>query len=169
MNKMTLVSIITCFLDLEPYLEETIKRILGQTYGYWVLLLIDDGSKGGSTEIAKDFAFKYPKIYYYKHEVHNTSRNLAIDKASSETMAFLDGDEICLPSFVKESEKTVLKNSVSMYGEATNHWFTRNKSKKEDAIIPVGVIAEKIYFPPELKLKLYLWVKGLHHVLVQSF
>src|SRR5688572_13822781 len=53
---MTRVSIITPFLNAEPFIEESIKSVLAQTYENWELLLVDDGSTDASTAIALKYA-----------------------------------------------------------------------------------------------------------------
>ncbi len=61
-----LVSVIVPFFNGEEFLAETIESVLEQEYTNWELLLIDDGSTNKSTEIAKDFAFKYPDKVFYR-------------------------------------------------------------------------------------------------------
>ena len=60
MRSEPLVSAITIFLDEEKYLKEALGSILDQTYDNWELLLVDDGSTDGSTDIAKSYAARYP-------------------------------------------------------------------------------------------------------------
>lgn len=62
------ISIITCFYNVENFIEETIKSVLKQQYAHWELLLIDDGSADGSTAIAKKYAQKFPQKFFY-HEL----------------------------------------------------------------------------------------------------
>lgn len=97
------VSVITPFLNAEPFLKETIESVLSQSYDAWELFLIDDGSTEGSTEIARGYAEQYPeKIYYLEHEGHrnlgpSASRNLGIVHARGEYIAFLDADDLWVP------------------------------------------------------------------------
>src|SRR5688572_12616840 len=103
---MPKISVITCFLNTELYIRETIESVLKQDYNNWELLLIDDGSVDRSTGIAKEFAAKYPdKIIYLEHENHinkgsGASRNLGIKKTSGTLIAFLDADDVWLPDML---------------------------------------------------------------------
>src|SRR5262245_47116705 len=54
------VSVVTCFLDAERFLVETIRSVLAQTHEAWELLLVDDGSRDASREIARDYARRFP-------------------------------------------------------------------------------------------------------------
>jgi glycosyltransferase involved in cell wall biosynthesis len=100
---MTRVSIITPFLNAGPFIEESIKSVLSQTYDDWELLLVDDGSTDASTEIALKYAATHPhKLRYLSHEHRqnrgaSASRNLAARHARGEYLAFLDADDVYLP------------------------------------------------------------------------
>jgi glycosyltransferase involved in cell wall biosynthesis len=68
MSDKPLVSAITIFLNGENFIEEAIQSVLAQTYSNWELLLVDDGSTDGSTEIARRYVREYPgRIRYVEH------------------------------------------------------------------------------------------------------
>src|SRR5262245_40809950 len=70
-HNVPLTSVIIIFLDAAKFIEESIQSVLAQTYGNWELLLVDDGSTDGSTDIALDYVQKWPgKIRYFEHEGH---------------------------------------------------------------------------------------------------
>lgn len=50
------VSVITPFLNAERFIQEAIESVLAQTYDSWELMLVDDGSADGSTDIALRYA-----------------------------------------------------------------------------------------------------------------
>ena len=94
------VSVVTCFLNPGRYLEETIESVLRQSADGWELLLVDDGSTDGSTEIARRYASQYPqRIFYFEHPGHanrgcSASRNLALRHAQGDFVAILDADDV---------------------------------------------------------------------------
>jgi glycosyltransferase involved in cell wall biosynthesis len=98
-----LVSIITIFLNAEEYIEEAIASAIAQSYDAWELLLVDDGSTDRSSKIARAYAAQYPeKIRYLEHPGHenlgmSASRNLGIQHAQGDYIAFLDADDVYLP------------------------------------------------------------------------
>ena len=47
---------IMIFLDAERFIEQAIASVFAQTNAHWELLLVDDGSRDGSTTIANDAA-----------------------------------------------------------------------------------------------------------------
>lgn len=54
-----LVSVVTCFLDADRFLDEAIESVFSQTLPSWELLLVDDGSRDQS---AKSLALLPPGI-----------------------------------------------------------------------------------------------------------
>jgi len=98
-----MVSAIIIFLNEERFLEEAIDSVFAQTYENWELLLVDDGSKDQSTEIAQRYSVQYPeKVRYLEHEGHknlgmSSSRNLGVRHAKGAYIAYLDADDVWLP------------------------------------------------------------------------
>src|SRR5262245_19962637 len=97
------VSIVTPFLDSGTFLEPAIESVLAQTFRKWELLLVDDGSTDGSSAVARRFAVALPdKVKYLTHPHRenrgaSASRNLGIENAAGEYLAFLDADDVYLP------------------------------------------------------------------------
>ncbi len=97
------VSVIVSFLDEERYLSEAIDSVCAQLWTDWELILVDDGSTDGSTEIAKSAAARdAQRVRYLEHSEHrnagmSASRNLGLAHARAELVAFLDADDRWLP------------------------------------------------------------------------
>jgi glycosyltransferase involved in cell wall biosynthesis len=103
MSRNSLVSVVMIFFNEVRFIQEAIDSVLAQTYSDWELLLVDDGSSDGSSEIALSFAAKQPnRISYLEHSAHanrgmSASRNLGISHARGEFIALLDADDVWLP------------------------------------------------------------------------
>ena len=125
-----LVSAIIIFLDAGRFIEEAILSVLAQTYQPWELLLVDDGSSDGSTAIAQRYAAEHPgRIFYLDHPGHvnrgmSAARNLGIAHARGEHVAFLDADDVWLPTRL-ECHVDVLERrpDVAMVYGPTLYWF----------------------------------------------
>ncbi len=79
------------------YLKESLDSVFAQTYANWEIIFWDDASVDDSANIAKSYG---NKVKYFKSEQHSSLgnvRNLAIQKAAGEYVAFLDCDDIWLP------------------------------------------------------------------------
>jgi glycosyltransferase involved in cell wall biosynthesis len=160
-NKTPKVSIITCFLNTEKYLDEAIKSVLEQDYPYWELILVDDGSTDLSTQIAKQYRDAYPnKIFYFDHANHanlgaSKSRNIGIENGSGDLVTFLDGDDILMPAMLSSLVKVWNENDAALVMEASEYWYSWNDVAKNNEIVQVGASQNKLYDPPELMTLLY--------------
>ena len=93
---MKKVSIIVPFYNVEEYIERSIKSLVNQSLQDIEIILVNDGSKDGSEEIARDYQRRYPdKIIYLGKENGGLSdaRNYALPYATGEYIAFLDSDD----------------------------------------------------------------------------
>lgn len=125
------VSVVTIFFNEDRFLAQAVTSVLSQTYGDWELLLVDDGSTDGSTEVAKRYAAQYPsRVRYLEHPGHanrgmSASRNLAIRCATGRYLAFLDGDDVWLPHALERQLALLTSHGSSgMVCGATQYWFS---------------------------------------------
>ncbi len=98
-----LVTVVTIFLNGGVYLAEAIESVLAQQYTNWELVLVDDGSTDGSTQVARSYAERFrDRIRYVEHPGHenrgmSASRNLGVRNGTGEYVSFLDADDVWLP------------------------------------------------------------------------
>ena len=59
-SETPLVSVVTIFLDAERFLAEAIESVRAQTYERSELVLVDDGSRDGSSGIAREYSARDP-------------------------------------------------------------------------------------------------------------
>lgn len=104
-----MISIIVPIYNSSATLSRCIDSILAQTYTDFELLLIDDGSKDTSGDICGEYAKQDTRIRVFHKENGGASsaRNLGLDKAQGEWVAFCDADDKVFPNwlgiFVKKS------------------------------------------------------------------
>lgn len=90
-----MISIIVPVYNAEKYLHKCIQSVINQTYSDWELILVDDGSSDGSSEICDRYAERYNNISVI-HITNNgvsNARNVGIDNAHGEWITFLDSDD----------------------------------------------------------------------------
>lgn len=156
------VSVVVIFLNEETFLEEAVESVLGQTYGDWELLLVDDGSTDRSPEIAKGYAAQSPdRIRYLDHPGHanrgaSATRNLGVARARGRYVAFLDADDVWRPEKLAE-QMAILKAHprLGMVCGASEYWWSWADSEAEDVVVPVGGPQDVVVEPPGLSLALY--------------
>ena len=108
-----LVSIITPNYNCEKYISQTIESVLAQTYANWEMIIVDDCSTDNSYQIALEYAKKDKRIHVYKNEINSgaaKSRNVAIQMAQGDYVAFLDSDDLWAPEKL-EKQLNFMKNN----------------------------------------------------------
>ena len=83
----------------ERYLSEAIDSVINQKYKNWELIFWDNKSNDNSPNIVN--SYKDKRINYFLSErftTLGTARNLALKKAKGEFIAFLDCDDLWMPS-----------------------------------------------------------------------
>lgn len=126
------------------------------------IILIEDGSKDNSLEICERLCNTYSKVNYFTH-VNNenlgagASRNLGIQHAKNEWIAFLDADDIFLENrFDKEFEYfSQNKEFDGVYGALGVYYFSQNAKHqfKKTFQSDLTTVKEKIA-PEKLKYSL---------------
>jgi len=99
---------IPCY-NVEEYLARSIEGVLRQTHGADEILIVDDGSRDGTAEVAARYA-----VRILRHERNRglaAARNTALRSARNDLVAALDAD--CVP------EPDWLEKLVVHLGDAT--------------------------------------------------
>ena len=132
---MPKVSIIVPIYNVEMYIEKCLETLVNQTLKDIEIILVNDGSKDGSAEIAKKYLEKYPeKIIYLEKENGglSDSRNYGLPHAKGEYIAFLDSDDYVEKNMYEEMYKLAKKENSDMV-QCNFYWEYPDKNKKEIA------------------------------------
>lgn len=107
-----MVSVVVPVYNVEKYLRECVESVLGQTYGDFELILVDDGSTDSSGEMCDQYALKDGRITVIHRENGGLSaaRNTGMDASRGEYIYFLDSDDYirgdALERLVARAEET---------------------------------------------------------------
>ena len=95
MMKTPDISIIICNYNYADYIGDALESVLAQTLKNWECIVIDDGSTDNSREIIKKFVArdKRFRLIESEHVGASAARNLGLDVATGEYIAFLDSDD----------------------------------------------------------------------------
>jgi len=80
------------------YIEASIKSVLAQTYPYFELIIIDDGSTDNTFDIINSFDDKRIKVVHQENNGVVSARNNGISKGLFDYTAFLDADDLWTPT-----------------------------------------------------------------------
>lgn len=153
------ISVVLIFLDAAPYLEEAIRSVRAQGVADWELLLVDDGSSDGSTELARWHAGDDPaRIRYLEHAGHanrgmSASRNLGIAHARGRLVTFLDADDVLRPEALYVLTATLEREprAAMAYGPI-EYWYSwaGREARRKDFVQRLGVPTGVLLEPPSL-------------------
>ncbi|MBS4097412.1 MAG: glycosyltransferase family 2 protein [Sulfuricella sp.] len=135
-----LVSVVMNCYNCEKYLKEAIDSVYAQTYKNWEIIFIDDFSIDRSAVIAQQYN---EKLKYYKTSEKiklGAARNVALEKCQGALIAFLDCDDLWLPTklekqvplFSNGEVGLVFSNCISFNAEGQN--TLRYKSRNDYAV-----------------------------------
>ena len=99
-----LVSIIMPSYNTARYIADSIRSVIAQTYQSWELIIVDDHSSDDTDEAVMPF-LSDGRIRYLKNETNSgaaVSRNRALREAKGKWIAFLDSDDLWLPTKLEE-------------------------------------------------------------------
>lgn len=99
---MAKVSVIIAAYNAERYIQGAIESALSQTYKDIELIVVDDGSIDRTAEIVKNFDSKVEYIRHTENKGLSAARNRGISKAKGEYIAFLDADDVWMPTKIED-------------------------------------------------------------------
>jgi glycosyltransferase involved in cell wall biosynthesis len=94
-------SIIIPLYNKANYIENTLKSILNQTYTNYEIIIINDGSTDSSESKVLEFMGNRIQLYNQKNQGAAMARNLGIEKAKYEYIAFLDADDLWMENHLE--------------------------------------------------------------------
>ena len=150
------ISIIVPIYNVELYCQECFDSLLSQTLEDIEVLLVNDGTKDSSGEIAKRYSEKHPKLFRYFEKPNgglSDARNYAIPLAKGQYIAFVDSDD-----YVREDMYSLLwqaadkTNAEIIECELDKVWT----QKKERIVLPENYAGIKDYM---LRSRVCAWNK----------
>lgn len=103
MREKLLVSIIIPVYNVEKYLLACVNSVINQTYKCLEIILVDDGSTDSSGRICDECAKADSRIKVI-HKVNgglSDARNVGIDAATGDYLAFVDSDDLIHTRFIE--------------------------------------------------------------------
>jgi len=134
-----LVSIVTPSYNSTKFIPATIESVLSQTYQNWEMLIVDDCSKDESRKVIREYSEKDDRIKLIELTENSgaaVARNTAIKAAKGKYIAFLDSDDLWVP--------TKLEKQIE-FMEINDYAFTYSKYQLMDVD---GNILDKVIDVP---------------------
>lgn len=129
------ISVITPVYNAERFITQAVESAL-QFDEVYEVILIEDESPDNALEICKNLSEKYQRVKLYQHpdkKNHGAgaSRNLGIEKATGDFIAFLDADDYYMPNRFDAEKKLFENHEVeAVYGAIGVEYYSE-KAKEQ--------------------------------------
>lgn len=110
------ISIIVPVYNVKDYLSECVQSIVAQTYKYFELILIDDGSTDGSGMLCDQLALgdERIKVIHQSNGGVSAARNLGIQTMRGEYCCFIDSDDTIHENYLQTLYGSLVNNGVQL-------------------------------------------------------
>lgn len=114
-----LVSVIMPCYQGARFISQALASVAAQTYRPIEAVVVDDGSSDESAEIVSDFNCPDTSVRLIRSETNQgipITRNIAIDHAEGELIAFLDQDDLWLPHKIETQVRALQQQTPDARG-----------------------------------------------------
>lgn len=132
-------SVVIPLYNKAPYVVKAIQSVLAQTFTDFELVIIDDGSRDGSAEIAAHLieGRDHCRLINQENAGVSVARNHGVEVSKGEYLCFLDADDWWEPTFLEEISKLIEEfPDAGIYG--TNYTIV-NETKRKTRVAKIGV------------------------------
>ena len=158
-----LISVIVPVYKVEDYLEKCIQSIINQTYNNLQIILVDDGSPDNCGKICDVYAKKDKRIevVHKNNGGLSDARNVGINKAKGEYIAFVDSDDYIEKSMYKDMYNLMKKRKADVcicnfYNVEGNNKILKNPNKGIQEYDKISILKEILL---DTKVQSYAWNK----------
>lgn len=146
-----IISVVIPFYNSGKYIEQTVTSVLNQTFPYYEILIIDDGSKDeNSLKKLEDIEKldKRIKVFHKQNEGLAATRDYGAKHSaeSSKYLMFIDDDDLIEPTFLECAYWTLETNKKAAWAYSDsvgfgtikytwNKFFNSEKLKKVNELI----------------------------------
>ena len=111
-----MISIIVPVYNAVQYLEQCLNSICAQTYADLEIIIVDDGSVDGSSEICERFQKQDSRIIFIRKSNGGpvSARKEGLVHATGEYIAFVDGDDWIEPDMYEHMYRIIIDKNVDI-------------------------------------------------------
>jgi glycosyltransferase involved in cell wall biosynthesis len=135
-SQAPIFSVVMPAYNAERYVGEAIESVLAQTLPSWELLVVDDCSTDRTLEVCNSYRDPRIRVFTTPENLNAAgARNLALEHAQGEFVAFLDSDDVAVPDRLERQQATLradpelgfLGSQVRLINErvvnSNHHWI----------------------------------------------
>ena len=148
-----MISVILPIYNTEKYLKQCLDSLIFQSYKDLEIICIDDGSTDCSGKIADQYAKKDERIrvIHQKNRGESNARNVGLNLAKGEYIAFVDCDDWIEPDMYETLLKMMQDDNLDM---AAGSWF-KDYSKEQSIVVNEKEVCNQVFDRDQLLRYLY--------------
>lgn len=129
-------SVIIPLYNKAPYVRKAVESVVGQAYGEWELVVVDNGSTDGSGEIVAGYTDPRIRLLHLDENIGpGEARNRGVAESTAPYICFLDADDWWEPTFLEEMAVLTERHpNAGIYG--TGYYIVKDGKKR---LAPIGV------------------------------
>lgn len=142
---MAKVSVVIPTYNSAKYIVSTVESVLNQTYPDFEVIVVDDGSTDETQQLLQPYRDRISYIFQ-ENKKYSGARNTGLRAATGEYIAFLDSDDLWLPTKLEEQvavfsghPDVVLVHCAAAYidpqGQPVKYKGKQQKGTEESSII----------------------------------
>jgi CDP-glycerol glycerophosphotransferase len=168
------LSVVVPYYNVERYIAECLDSLARQTFGDFEVILVDDGSKDGSAEVARDFCARDPRFRLVTQDNQGLgpARNTGVRQARGEYLAFVDSDDL-VPRHAYEIMVRSLDETSSSFAAGNARRFNNTAGVRQSFVhrVPfaVGRPATHVFEYPALANDRMVWNKVFRRTFWEQF
>lgn len=154
------ISVVMAVYNRFELTKRAVESVLAQTLPVYEIVLVDDGSFDGTSELLPRHIATNPvwrERVHYSHQANQgpgAARNNGIARAKGEWLAFIDNDDLWLPQKLEWQFRALAKFKDRCGACITDAWFMNNPCMKmtlfqlagKEHSEPIGTINEPLNY-----------------------
>jgi len=133
-----LVSILIPAYNCEEWVGDAIKSALAQTWQRKEIIVVDDGSKDSTAEVARQFAAKEVAVVSVENRGAAGARNYAQQLSQGNYIQWLDADDLLAPDKI-ELQLGALRESDGPHTLLSGSWGSFNYRPDHASFLPTNL------------------------------
>jgi glycosyltransferase involved in cell wall biosynthesis len=114
-----LISAVVPLYNGAPFIQQALQSIFDQELVPDEVIVVDDGSTDSGPDLVAEMAKRYPiRLLRKQNGGQSSARNLGVDHAHGDLIAFLDQDDVWYPNHISELVKPFLETRAVELGWA---------------------------------------------------
>lgn len=147
------ISIVVPVYNVEQYIDKCVESIMKQTYTFFELILVDDGSPDRCPAICDAYAQKYKNVIvlHKKNGGLSDARNYGVEHANGEYVTFIDSDDYVSEDYLETLVELKKKYCADICVGGLNTFYEGNVPKiqkkpvKEKALSGLEALKQMLY------------------------